>query len=234
MIERAQTVAEEGQAPPYGYEKRSFVEHLDAGGHTIKSEEKIHQVTLIGGVPFNRLVRIHGRELTSEELKKEQRKEERFQKRFAPGNATNLISRREGWVTSQLLDRYQFVVTERVVLDDRATLVLGFKPKAGKLPEKAMQDKLLNRLEGTVWVDEQEADAARLAVNLTETVSLGWLGMLGSLSRCQVFLERQRMPEGVWVNARQTLLIQCRKLATPLRFRILEESSGFKKVDLPR
>jgi hypothetical protein len=234
IIERAQAVAQDLQAPPYTYEKRSLIEHLDAGGRTLKSEEKIHQVTLMGGLPFNRLVRVQGRELTREELRKEQRKEERFQQRFAPANATNLAARKEGWVTPQLLDRYQFEVKERIALNNRATLVLGFQPKPGKLPEKAVQDKLLNRLAGTVWVDEEEADAARLSVHLIEAVSLGWFGVLGSLSQCEVSLERKRMPEGVWINARQTLLIQCRKLAATMRFRILEESSGFKKAEMTR
>jgi hypothetical protein len=96
-----------------------------------------------------------------------------------------------------------------------------------------LQDKLLNRLTGTVWVDEQDADAAKLSVSLTETVSLGWLGILGSLSQCQLLLERQRMPEGAWINARQSLMIQCRKLAAPMRFRLREESSDYKKVTVP-
>jgi hypothetical protein len=57
---------------------------------------------------------------------------------------------------------------------------------------------------------------------------------LGSLSQCQLLLERQRMPEGVWVNAKQTLLIQCRKLTATLRFRILEESSRFARIEVTR
>jgi hypothetical protein len=58
--------------------------------------------------------------------------------------------------------------------------------------------------------------------------------MLGSLSRCDLSLDRKRMPEGVWVNARQILQIQCRKLASTLRFRSTEESSEYKKVVAPR
>ena len=149
-------------------------------------------------------------------------------------NATNMVARKEAWVTPQLLDRYQFVVKDRVILDDRATLVLTFSPKNGKLPEKAIQDKLLNRMAGTVWIDEQDAEAAKVSVNLTDTVSLGWFGMLGSLSQCDVLLERKRQPEGVWVNGKQTLQIQCRKLASTIRFRATEESSGFRKVTAKR
>jgi hypothetical protein len=234
MIERAQAVARAEVGPQYAYEKRVLLAQLDAGGQTIKSEEKVYQVTLIAGSPFNRLVRIQGRELNSEELKREQRQEERFQRRFSSINATNMVARKEAWVTPQLLDRYQIVVKDRVTLDDRATLVLMFSPKKGKLPEKAIQDKLLNRMAGTAWLDEQDAEITKVSINLTEPVSLGWFGMLGSLSQCEILLERKRMPEGVWVNAKQILRIQCRRLASTVRFRTTEESSGFRKVTAKR
>ncbi len=230
MIERAQVVARKVEGPHYTYQKRSLLEHLDAAGHRLDSEERIYQVTLIAGFPFNRLVRIQGRELTTEEQKREQRKEERFQARFTSVNASNMIARKEAWLTPELLDRFEFVVKERVTLNERPTLLLAFSPKKGKLPEKAIHDKFLNRMAGTVWLDEQDAEAAKLSVHLTETVSLGWFGLLGSLSQCELTLERKPMPGGVWVNTSQALRIQYRKLASTIRFRTTEESSRFKTI----
>jgi hypothetical protein len=230
MIERAQAVALAEQAPKYQYEKRAVLEHLDASGQAAKSEEKVYRVTLVGGFPFNRLVRIQGRELTAEELKEQDRKEERFRQRFLSADGKRLTPHKEGWITPELLDRFQFTVRERVVLTNRPTLVLTFKPKPGTLPSKTVRDKVLNRLEGTVWVDEADADPARLSARLTESIPLGWLGMLGSLTRCELSLERLRMPDGVWINANQVLLIHCRKLAASLRFRLLEQSSRFTRA----
>jgi hypothetical protein len=230
MIERAQAVAGAEQGPQYTYEKRSLLERLDATGQIIKSEEKIYQVTLIGGLPFNRLMRIQGRELSEEELKREQARQNRFRQRFVSADAKKLAARKEALVTPELLDRYQFAVRERLVLSNRPTLVLTFKPKEGNLPANAVQDRLLNLMAGTVWVDEGDAETARLVVRLVEPVSLGWFGWLGSLNRCELSLERQRMPDGVWINAKETLFIQCRKLAATLRFRNTEESRGFRRV----
>lgn len=109
--------------------------------------------------------------------------------------------------------------------------MLTFKPKQGNLPSETFQEKLLSRMAGTVWVDEADADTARLAVRMVEPISLGWFGWIGSLSRCELSLERQRMPDGVWVNSKMVLLIQCRKLATTLRFRMTEDSRAFKRVE---
>ena len=133
-------------------------------------------------------------------------------------------------MTPELLDRYQFVVEKRVVLSNRTTLVLTFKPKEGNLPSRTIEDKLLNRMTGRLWIDEGDADTARLEVSLAEPIFLGWFGLLGSLTQCDMTLERQRMADGTWIDTKQALLIQYRKLTATMRFRTTETSNGFKKV----
>ena len=230
MIERSQKVAQVDQGPQYTYQKRSLLQRLDAVGTPLKSEEKLYQVTLIGGFPFRRLVRIQGRELSSEELRIEDEKEAKFRQRFMSVDPKKLVARKEGVVTPELLDRYQFVVEKRVVLSNRATLVLTFKPKEGNLPSSAIEDKVLNRMTGRLWIDERDAEIAKLEVSLAEPIFLGWFGLLGSLTQCDMTLERQRMPDGAWIDTKQTWLIQYRKLTATMRFRTTEISSGFKKV----
>ena len=232
VIERSQAVARAAQVPPYTYQKRALRESLDATGRPLTSEEKLYQVTLIEGRPFNRLVKIQGRELSSEESRREDAREAKFRRRFISADAKEPAARKEGVMTPELLGRYQFAVEQRVVLSHRPTLVLTFKPKVENLPSKTVQDKLLNRLAGKLWIDEVDADPARLEASLVEPVSVGWFGMLGSLSRFDVSMERQRMPDGVWINTKQALLIQGRKLTATMRFRSTEESSGFQKVEV--
>ena len=234
MIERSQAVAGTGQGPQYTYEKRALLERLDAAGHPVTSEVKVYKVTLIAGLPFNRLIRIQDRELSSEESSREDAKEERFRQRFITADAKKMAAQREGLVTPELLGRYQFEVERRVALSNRPTLVLTFKPKEGTLPSNSVTDKLLNRMAGRVWIDEADADTARIEVGLVEPFSLGWLGWLGSLNQCEMSLARQRMPDGVWINTKQSMLIQCRKLTANLRFRATEVCSGFQKVEAKR
>jgi hypothetical protein len=231
MIERARGLAAADQGSQYVYDCRSLHEHLDAAGRPIKSEEKFYQVTLIAGIPCNRLVGIRGRELSAEELRREQAKEERFQRRFVAADRKGMAARREALVTPELLGRYEFTVKERAMLNNRSTLVLTFKPRQRNLPSKTVQDKFLSRMGGTLWIDETDCDTARLAVGLVEPLSLGWFGWMGSLIRFDLSLDRQRMPDGVWVSTRMAISIQGRKLATALRFRLTEESSGFRRVE---
>jgi hypothetical protein len=62
---------------------------------------------------------------------------------------------------------------------------------------RRMIERSQNRMAGKVWIDEADADTARIEVGLVEPLSLGWFGWLGSLNRCEISLERQRMPDGV-------------------------------------
>jgi hypothetical protein len=231
MLEHSRALAESEQVPQYTYEKRSVLEQLDSSGQVLSSEEKIHEVKLIRGLPFNRLVKIKGRELTPEELRLEDVREERFQQKLVSADRRKMVARKQALVTPELLARYEFTVKRRVVIGNRPALVVSFKPRAGDLAERTIEDRILNRMAGTLWIDEADADTIRVEANLADSMSVGLLGLLGSLTRCDLSLTRQRMPDGLWINGRMTVSIQCRKLMTNQRFRLTEDSSGFSRAE---
>ena len=229
VVERADNLARNGRSEKYLYEKRSVVEELDAAGKVSESTEKLYQVILIEGVPFSRLVKIQNRDLTEAELKAEQRKEEAFRKKVTGKESGEKVKHRLGEEIGELVGHYDFKVERRENLGNRPALVLSFRPKADRKLEKAIVDKVLNRLAGTIWVDEEESEVARLKVGLTEGISLGWFGMVGSLKQCDLSLENQRVADGVWLKAKQTILIAGRKVVSAMRYRATEEEYGFRK-----
>jgi len=228
LLARSQALAKAEQGPEYTYEKWLVIEELDGRDQTAKSEERLYQVRWAGGLPLERLIKIQGRQVTDAELRKEAEREERLRQKFAGVDVKKKAAQKEGWVTMQLLERFQFQVKERIVLHERPTLVVSFRPKMEKLPAKTIADKLLNQLAGTVWVDEAEADAAKFSVTLLEPVSFGWFGILGAVNRCELMSERERMPGGVWLATRQSLLIKGRFFSSTFRFRLTENCSGFQ------
>jgi len=228
LLARAHALAKAEQGPEYTYEKRLLIEELDGRDQPAKSEERLYQVHWVGGLPLERLVGIQGRKLTEAELRKEAQREERLRQKFAGVDVKKKVAQKEAWVTSQLLERFQFQVQERIIMHERPTLVVSFRPKTGKFPSKTVADKLLNQLAGTVWVDEAEADAAKFSVTLLEPVSFGWFGILGAVNRCELMSERERMPAGVWLATRQSLLVKGRFSFSSFRFRVTENSSGFQ------
>jgi hypothetical protein len=230
MIERAKAVASAENAPRYTYQSRSLLEQLKGNGKVIGSREKLYRVDLVAGYPIPYLTQIKGRELSEEELERERQEEAAYWSKFTSLNMEELAARKEPWLTSNLLARYEFEVRERIMLSNRSTLVLTFRPKPGKLPVESIHDRLLNQLQGKVWLDEQDADVAKVSIGLVDTISMGWFGLLGSLSKCECTIERVRLPGGVWAISRETYEMQLRKLASTKRFRMTEVASGYKRA----
>jgi hypothetical protein len=212
----------------YAYNKKSITEELDEKERVIKSTEKLYQVMLIGGLPFPRLVRIHGRELSAKELEKENQRETAFRQRVTRVDFNKKAKRKEGLATQDLVERFDFKITKREIIEDRPTLIITFAPRAG-LPENSIEDKVFAKVFGTVWIDEAEAEIAKLDASVRGPIPLGWFGAVGSLNKFQATLERSRMPDGVWVNRKSTFSIVARKLLTAIRTRTTEESSNFRR-----
>jgi len=229
VIQRAQDVGRADEEDKYCYEKRSVDEELDASGRVTKTTEEDYEVFPILGVPYSRLVKIQGRELTEKETRDQNREEEEFRKRTAEQQSKQSSTTNTDWLDQSVVDRFAFQVEGRGRLQDRQVLVLSFHPKPNRGPEKTITDKVLNRLAGTLWVDEAESEIAQVKLGLTADLSLGWFGMVGSLKRFDLTLERARLTDGVWVDRKQTLLLFGRKLFSPMRFRTTEESSNFRK-----
>ena len=228
VVERAQTVARAGATNHYAYDKRSVTEELDEDERVTKSTEKLYRVELIGGLPFPRLVKVQGRELSAKELEKENQRETAFRQRVTRVDMGKKAKRKEGLATPELVDRFDFRVTKREVVEGRPTLVMTFAPRAGT-PVKTMEDKVFQKVFGTVWVDEQEAEMTKLDASVRGPVPLGWFGAVGSLHKFQATIERSRMPDGVWVNRKSSFWIVARKLLSTIRTRTVEGSSGFRR-----
>ncbi|HXP63483.1 MAG TPA: hypothetical protein VN829_23470 [Dongiaceae bacterium] len=229
VVQRAEQVARGAEEGKYVYEKRSVVEELDDAGKARKTTEKTYKVALIRGLPLARLTKVQNRDLTEEEIRAEDRKEQELRNRVTGKDPQQMVKKKENWLTPELVGRYDYKVEGRESVENRPMLVLSFQPKAGHNPDETIPDRVLRRLAGRLWVDEAEAEVARVQAGLTEDLSLGWFGLIGSLKQCDLDLQKKRLEDGGWVNAKQTLEIRGRKLFSRMRVRTLEESYNFKR-----
>ena len=228
MLERSAKVANAEHSRTWAYDKITVADQLGEEGEVTSTVEKLHRVKVYRGVPFSRLVRIQGQPLSPEELRKEDKREAEFRQRISGRDPSKVASSKEPLIMKELVDRYEFEVRKREMIDGRPTLEVAFGIKPGKQVEKNLQDRILNRLAGTVWVDEATSEVAGLNVSLTKGFSLGLLGILGSLSECKFSLTRQPMTDGTWLPTTQETRITARKLATSVHFRVKEESRNFQ------
>ncbi len=229
ILDRAVRVAQDTEGCSYIYEQRARVEELDAKNQVLHATEKTYRVFLIQGFPFSRLIGIEGQSLSASELRKEDLREREFRRRITDRDFESMAERKETWVNRELMARYHFTVERREVYEDRTMLVLDFAPRAGLPPAQRIQDQILNRLAGRLWVDEADFEVGKMEVRLIEGFSLGWLGILGSIQECDIEFKRLRMPDGCWVNRGYSVFLTGRKLFMPMRLRMTEKCSGFRE-----
>ena len=229
VVQRANDAARAREDGEYAFEKHSISEELDGSGKVTKTSDETYEVIPINGVPFSRLVRIQNRDLTPDEVKVQYRKEQEFRQRVARKAGEPSKRRSRNWLDMRLVGRYDFEVEGRHNLLGRPVLILSFHPKANLGPEKTIKDKILNRLAGTLWIDEQDAEIAQLKMGLTEDLSVGLLGAVGSLKQFDLKLERAPLADGVWVVRKEEIMLCGRKIFNSIAQRTLEESSNFRK-----
>ena len=96
-----------------------------------------------------------------------------------------------------LLNRFNFVLIGRQTLNGRDTLVIDFKPKPGKLPERNLKERFINRAAGRVWLDEEDAQLAKADLHLTQKVDV-LAGLVGSVWKFTCSINRERTEDGLW------------------------------------
>lgn len=114
-------------------------------------------------------------------------------------------------VSSNLVTRFDFKLIGRVQLNQRPTLIIDFEPKKGKLPERNLKDKFINKAAGRVWLDEADYAISKVDLRLTDRVNvLG--GLVGAIWKFTYQFERDRLPDGLWFTRDETWHLEGREV----------------------
>ena len=114
-------------------------------------------------------------------------------------------------VNDDLLKRFEFTLVGRETLNGRPAFVVDFVPAKGKLPEKSLKDKFVNRPAGRVWLDEEDYTIAKLALRLTDRVNVIG-GLVGAVWKFNFGFERERTAEGLWYSREANWHLEGREL----------------------
>jgi hypothetical protein len=211
VIARAQLTLAQRQKDGWAHEKVTVIEQLDGKGKPRSRTEKLYEVTYRADAPLNRLVKLNGADPSAARAKPNPKRNQDFR------------------LTEELIKHYTFTVEAREDLNHRPTLRLSFAPAADDLPVNQLQDRILNKLKGKVWIDEADAEVAGLDVNLVEKVNvLG--GILGNLEHLELSLTRVRMASGVWFNSHSVMQLAGRKLFDSLGWKSEETARDIHQV----
>ena len=226
MLVHSAALAAATNAPAWAYDKTQVMSQLDGDAKVKERTEKLYRVRIIQGVPFSRLVKVGGRELTEADIEKESQHEAAFEKGFSGRDPKKAVAKHEALITKDMMDLFQCTVLRREAIHGHQTVVVSFEGKPGK-GGGGIQERMLSRMAGTLWVDEETADMARVEVHLTKGFSLGILGVLGTIKDCQMNLESKPMTDGTWLPEKTVLSVSGRMLLSSMRFKMEETSANY-------
>lgn len=210
----------------YIWRRVSVIEELGDSGEVAERKEQVYQVVHIHGKPHSRLISVNGKPIPASEEKQERERERKL--RLENSSSGENRKRHDMRLSAELLARYIFVVRSRDFFGGRPVLELTFTPRYPESNGDSMSDRVLNRLAGTLWVDEEDAEMVRVAVRLNNRATfLG--GILGSLEKFTLVLESQRMEPGVWLLAASSLELTGRKVFSSMRLRARETYDEFRR-----
>lgn len=198
----------------YGCYENVTVTKFRSEGSVADQHQRNYRSIWLQGRLYHELFQIDGRPLTHGEQTEESKRQTQFVKPTR-GAATIGGIREElrsvEW--AEVIQKYDLTL---LPAESGARYVLAFRPKQIKLQERSRIERILNHLEGTVWLDEG-LNILKARARLVEPVPFGF-GILASVKDAQIEYTQQEhdhiwMPASVlatW-NARVALISQQRQ-----------------------
>jgi hypothetical protein len=197
----------------FAYQRVSRTDYLDENDQVKRNSVRVYEIAPVNGEPVSKLVQVNGRPPKKEPP--------RSAAREAGDKSRNLA------LGEDLLSRFQYELRGEEMMCGRKAWVLAFKPKPGT-PEDGFLDKLVNAMQGTMWVDQEEHELSKVDVHLSRRLS--FFGLLGGIEKLDLQMVQRRLNSQAWLTEALTLDFIGRKLFTPIRFRCIENCSDFQKA----
>jgi len=196
-------------ARKFNFSERANLRYLDSEGRVKVQEISLHDVTLLDGTPYERLVARNDRPLSPAEEQKEQEKLARSTAERHAETAAKRAQRvaeyamrpewqREAW--RELPKAFDFRLTAEEVWNGHTLYVIDATPRQGYQP-RSRTARMLARVHARLWVDKQDYHLVKGEVEVIDTISVGlFLVLVAKGSRAS--FEETRVNDEVWLPSK--------------------------------
>ena len=226
-VERASATRASTNGSDYTYRKVNVTEEFDSTGHVKQRKHRTFQVYYRDGTTQVTLVEVNGHVPDPADLKFQAQTQSSVHQFF--GQPAVGGDNRESFLTSEIAERFNFVLAGECSLNGRPTYRVTFEPKDQGPPAYRTLDRVLKRITGTLWIDAQEFEIARADLQLGSEVDfLG--GVIGCLRKLAYTMTRSRMADGIWLLSFSSGDFEGRKLLDSVRIKMRSESTNFRLI----
>ena len=188
---------------------------LDSKGGVKKTKSEVYEVypSSKPGKMYRRLIARDGQPLDPKELAEEDRRQDakaerrrlELERETPKERARRLAKeqeelRQEKEVIDELFYMDEITVVGRETVGGRSAVLVTFQPRPGYRPHTE-GGKVLQKLAGRAWIDEEEHQLVRIDAELLESLPVGPGGVFRLEKGAQAFFERRKINGEVWLPA---------------------------------
>ena len=209
---------------------------MDSGGQVKSRTVKDYDVFYIGDEQVLHLLAKDGKPLDDDE---KQREDDRFNKRFDelkkkqaelagdPKKQAKKEEQDEAQI-SDFLRAERFTNPRRETFRGEQVIAFDFTGNPDYKPKKEI-DRIIQKLSGVMWVDEQAREIARLEARFDESVKVGG-GLLASLQKGSNFVfEQEKINGEVWLPSYAEVHAAGRIVFVKLKQNAIDRYTDYKK-----
>ena len=217
----------------------------DGDGRVKETETHTYEVTPIGAEFIERLMTTNGKELSASErekedkrvqkvveeiVKRQEKKHEKKERARARGEQEQ--KEKDDVTIKDFLRISEITSVRREMFRGHEVIAFDFEPRKGFKP-KNRAEEIVNKLAGTIWVDEPAQQVARLEARLTDSFKIGG-GVLASISPSTAFVfEQDKIGDEVWLPSFMEANVSARLLLFAKFNRSIERRySEYKKYQI--
>jgi hypothetical protein len=201
----------------YTYIEHEVQNNLDGKGNKKSTEIKTYEILEIYGEQVRRLIEKDDKALNAKDSAKE---EEKIQKIIDKRKNESEESRKkreekeakqredDRKFVHEISDAYNFKLVGTEVVDGREAWVIDGEPRPGFEPHMK-EAKFLSKFHGRVWIDKDDLQLSKMAIEALDTISLGFV--IARVHKGTRFvLEQTRVNDEVWLPKRVTYKLDAR------------------------
>ncbi len=194
-------------AKNYTFQERSVEEELNGDGSTKKTEIATHEILIIYGEPYEKLVARDDKPLSDKDEKKEEDKLNKFFEKEKNRSDADREKERDKQrqkfqheIADELPLMLNYEITGEEVFNGQPVWVLSATPKRD-YHSNSMAGKLLSKLSGKVWITKADYQWVKAEADLAEDFTVGWF--LFKLHKgTHLEFEQTRVNDEVWLPKR--------------------------------
>ncbi|MBI3652240.1 MAG: hypothetical protein HY231_14560 [Acidobacteria bacterium] len=232
----------------YTFKQIETENKLDGNGRVKEQVVRISEVTPVGGRYVERLVSVNGKALAAKDQQDEDRRVQKEIEKILEEKAKRERQRlgaegdknkdehadeeRAKFTILGILRLSDVTSVRREIFRGHEVIAFDFEPKKGVKPKTRME-AIVNKLAGTMWIDEEARQIVRLEARFVEAYNFGG-GMLAKISPSTALaLEQQKVGNEVWMPSYTEVNISLRVfLLAKFNRNVVSQYSDYKKYSI--